>query len=384
MYRKRSNSPDVILLVITVLLVVFGILMIYSTSGAVSLKQHGNASYYLKKQMLWSLIGFIAMMAMMNVDYKKLRTLARPLLIISGIFLILALLKGFGLMAGGAQRWLKLGPLKFQPSELAKLAIIVYMAEALDRKQNKICDFKKGLVPYLVILGIFAGLIMMEPDLGTTVVIAGIVSAMLFMGGAKLAHMGTLVLTSLPVLFLMIFYSPYRMERIMAFFNPGNNPAGTGYQIGQSLIALGSGGVTGVGLGNGKQKLFYLPASHTDFILPIIGEELGFIGTMVIISLLITFAWRGMKISLHAPDLFGRLLAGGVTFMITLQAVINIGVVTSSLPTKGIPLPFLSFGGSSLVCNLLAVGVLLNISSQSESHYKHNTYLGSTEKVSRP
>jgi len=257
---------------------------------------------------------------------------------------------------------LRIGAVGFQPSELGKLALILYLADYLTRKQDKIKSFSRGFFPPMLVLGGMTGLILIQPDLGT-VVLLGIVSLiLLFVAGIRIIYLGGLVLFSLPALYFLISGVGYRQRRILAFLNPWQHATGAGYQIVQSFLALGSGGIKGVGLGESRQKLFYLPASYTDFIFSIVGEELGFIGTVSLVVLFLVFLWAGIRVAYQSPDLFGYLLGIGITVAISLQAIINIGVATGSLPTKGISLPFISFGGSSLLFNMMGVGLLLNIS----------------------
>lgn len=361
MIKEKLHRPDIFLFVVTMLLVVIGIIMVYSASAIVALERYNNSLVFFQKGLAWALLGMLGLFIMLRFDYHKLQKISRLLLIISGILLILVL-TGIFAEAKGAHRWIRLGPIGVQPSEIAKICLIIYLADLIDRRQSKIKNFSKGIMPALLILGIVCLLILKEPDLGTPILLTTVGCLMLLIGGARIWHIFSLFLMVLPVVYFAIVRTPYRMQRLMVFLNPWADPQKTGYQIAQSLVALGSGGFNGVGLGNGTQKLLYLPEPYTDFIFPIIGEELGFIGTSLVVILFILFVWRAAKIAVHAPDLFGNLLASGLTFMIGLQALINIGVVTASLPTKGLPLPFLSFGGSSLVCTMLGVGILLNIS----------------------
>lgn len=273
---------------------------------------------------------------------------------------------GVGVSKLGAQRWLNLGPLSFQPSEFAKLCLVVFTAYGLSRRPERITNFRQGMLPYLVIMGLAAGLILMQPDLGTAVTLAGTIVLMLFAAGASLVHLGALGVLGAGALALTIWTEPYRLRRFLAFLDPEKDPSGSGWHILNSLMSLGSGGLLGTGLGQGRHsKFLYLPERQTDFIFAVIGEELGFIGACLVILLFILFIWRGLKVAITSPDSFGSLLAAGIVSGVGIQAIINIGVVTSSLPVTGITLPFLSFGGTSLVFTLLGVGVLLNISRYS-------------------
>jgi cell division protein FtsW len=262
----------------------------------------------------------------------------------------------------GARRWLKLGPIGFQPSEMAKLVLIIFIADIIDRKQSKNKEFKKCVLPVLIITGIFSLLIYIEPDLGNTVILAVLFMVMLFVGGAKIRHLLSIILCAMPLLYIAVLRVGYRKGRLLAFLNPEDDIMGKGYHLYQSLIAFGSGGLFGKGLGASTSKLFFLPQPHTDFILAIIGEELGFAGVSVIIILFALILYRGIRIALGAPNLFGTMMAVGISSLIAMQTIINIAVVTACIPTKGLPLPFLSFGGSSLIFNLIGIGIMLNIS----------------------
>jgi cell division protein FtsW len=346
----------------TVMLLSIGIIMVYSASQVTAAERLDDTFYYLKKQMLWAIIGVLAMISVMNIDYWRYKKLAAPCLIVAFVLLIAVVLPGVGKSVKGAQRWLGVGMFTFQPSEIIKLALVLFMAWGLSRARDNIKIFSRGLLPYLVILALACGLILLQPDLGTAVAAAGTVYVMFFAAGARGKHLSYLALSGLGAVGLAIALEPYRLKRFLAFLNPWADPLGSGFHIIQALYALGSGGLFGAGLGKSHQKYFYLPEQHTDFIFAVLGEELGFIGGALVILLFILFIWRGFKIALCSPDPFASLLAVGITSMIGLQAVINIGVVTSSLPITGIPLPLLSFGGSSLVFTLIGIGILLNIS----------------------
>lgn len=306
------------------------------------------------------------MFLVMLFDYRKLRKYARPLLFISLFLLVLVLIPGIGREVSGARRWFRFKILSFQPSELASLAVLIYVADFIARKGEVIKNFLKGFLPPMCVLGVTALLILIEPDLGTTMALGVVVLIMLFVAGTRLSYLLSLILASLPALFVLLFSVPYRRARMLSFINPWADPKGTGFQIIQSQIALGSGGVFGVGLGHSKQKLFFLPAAHTDFIFSIIGEELGLIGTLGVIFLFVLFIRQGIKIIKNAQDKFGYFLALGLVLMITLKAVINIGVSCGVLPTKGLPLPFISYGGTSLMFDLVSVGILINIARTGE------------------
>ncbi|MDD5131319.1 MAG: putative lipid II flippase FtsW [bacterium] len=360
----QFHHPDLHMFVVTVALVILGLVMIYSSSAIFATQQYNNSWYFFQKQMLWALVGFVVFFMLIKTDYHVLQRYSRVLIITSVILLVLVLTGIFGREIGGAKRWISLGPLRFQPSELAKISLLIYIADYLDRKQSKMSKMIKGVAPILMVIGLICGLILIEPDMGTSVSLGVVCLGMLFVGGLSTWYLVSLIAMVIPVFGYLVVSKPYRMRRLMAFFDPWADPQNVGYQIIQSLIALGSGGFLGMGLGNSKQKLLYLPAAHTDFIFPIIGEELGFIGALSVVVLFFIFAWRGMKISFHAPDLFGSMLAGGITLMIVLQAIINIGVSCALFPTKGLPLPLVSYGGSNLAFTLASIGILLNISRQ--------------------
>ncbi|MBI5555687.1 MAG: putative lipid II flippase FtsW [Elusimicrobia bacterium] len=349
---------------VTVALVVFGLVMIYSASAIFASQQYNNSWYFFQKQILWAVVGFAGLFILLKADYHFLQRYSRVLIIISFSLLVLVLTGVFGREVGGAKRWIRIGPISFQPSELAKISLLIYIADYLDRKQSKLSKMLKGVAPILIVMGLICGLILIEPDMGTSVSLGVVCLGMLFVGGLSAWYVGSLILMAIPLSIYLVMSKPYRLRRLMAFFDPWSDPQHGGYQIIQSLIALGSGGFLGVGLGNSKQKLLYLPAAHTDFIFPIIGEELGFIGALSIVALFFIFAWRGMKIAFQAPDLFGSMLAGGITFMIVLQAIINMGVACALFPTKGLSLPLVSYGGSNLAFTLAGIGILLNISRQ--------------------
>jgi len=338
-----------------------GIVMIYSTSAIFAQERFGDGYYYLKRQALWVFIGLAAFAAAMNVDYHRLRAHSLTLVFASIALLALVFVPGVGRTAGGASRWIRMGPVNFQPSEFAKLAVVLYMADVMARKQRQIALFWKGLALPLALFGGMLCMIMLQPDLGTTILCALVIGILLFVAGVRMRLLLPLCLAALPAIYALVFSSDYRRRRILAFVNPWADPEGTGFQIIQSFIALGSGGVAGLGLAQSRQKFYYLPAAHTDFIFSIIGEELGILGAGAVVTLFLGLLVFGMRVCAKAPDLYGHLLALGIVSMLTLQALINIAVVTGSLPTKGLPLPFISFGGSSMIFNLFSLGVLMNI-----------------------
>lgn len=344
-----------------VVLLSIGIVMIYSTSAIFAQEKYGDSYYYLKRQAIWIALGLAAFACAVNTDYHSLREHSLTLFLLSIALCAMVFVPGIGRTAGGATRWLWLGGMSIQPSEIAKFALILYLADVLARKQRQIERFWRSIALPLVLSGVLLGLVILQPDLGTTILLALLVVIILFVAGVRLRLLLPLALAALPALYVLIFSSAYRRKRIVAFLNPWADPEGTGFQIIQSFIALGSGGITGLGLAQSRQKFYYLPAAHTDFIFSIIGEETGLFGAGLIVLLFATILVLGMRICWKAPDLYGHLLGLGIVSVISLQALINIAVVTGTLPTKGLPLPFISFGGSSMVLNLFAIGVLMNI-----------------------
>lgn len=343
-------------------LICIGIVMIYSSSGVYALEHYGHATYFVFRHMIFVGIGTVLTMGIMAMDYRMLQAWAKPLALISLGLLIFVLIPGIGSTSFGARRWFKLGPIHFQPSELAKMAVLIYTADFLARKQKEITFFRQGFLPPLLVMGIMSLCVLRQPDLGNAVLMTAIVFTLIFVAGAQWRHLLGLVGLTLPVLILLIVRVPYRMARIIAFLDPWKDRQGVGFQLSQSQIALGSGEIFGVGLGQSVQKLFYLPAAHTDFILSIIGEEFGILGTLTVVALFGAFIWQGARMAKRITNPFGYYLAVGIVVMLGFQAVVNIGVSIGALPTKGLPLPFISYGGSALIFHMMAVGLLLNIS----------------------
>lgn len=361
---NENQAPDYIIFLVVVLLMMIGLIMILSASSIRAQTLYRDSYYLFKHQLLWSMVGLVAMLFFANVDYHLYQRHARTILFVTIISLGLVLIPGIGKVAGGSRRWIDFGLFRLQPSELAKLGMAIYLAHYFSTKQEKINSFTRGVVPPLMVLGLVFGLVLIEPDLGTGISIAGTFFIMLFAAGVRISHLFLLVGASIPMLFFFIFSEDYRRDRLLSFLNPWADPLDTGYHIIQSLLALGSGGIFGVGLGQSRQKFLYLPEPGTDFIFAVLGEELGFIGTFLVVALFFLFVWRGLKVASSVPDMFGSMLAVGLTGMVIVQAVINIGVVTASIPITGITLPFISYGGTSLVIMLSGVGILLNISRQ--------------------
>lgn len=359
---SRRHGPDRILLGTIAALLLLGAVMVYSSGAVKGYIQYDDPYHYLKAELLWIGLGLAAMVAAMRIDLSLLRRFAMPALCLAIVLLIMVKIPGIGRKVNGADRWIGLGFMSFQPSEVIKLSMVLVMSHLLALNPHKIKLFRQGVLPILGLLGLIAGLIMLQPDLGTTLVVAGTTFCMLIAAGARTSHMMALGGAGLAMVVAAIAAAPYRMNRIFAFLNPWDDPSGKGYQTIQALLALGPGGLFGLGLGQSRQKFLYLPENHTDFIFAMIGEELGFIGATLVILLFFLFAWRGFRTAMTAPDPFSGLLAVGITSVISIQAMINMGVVSGVLPVTGITLPFLSYGGTSLVFTLLAVGVLINIS----------------------
>ncbi len=356
------KSLRISIVAIVTILISIGIVFIYSSSGVYAMQELGDRAYFLKRHVLFLFMSILAACGMMFVDYRRLRPAAKPMMIGTIVLLVLVLIPMIGQSSFGARRWFKVGVFHFQPSELAKFVMLIYAADFLARKRDAIKDFVEGFLPLICVVGINCLLVVRQPDLGNSILIASIVLIMMFVAGARLLHMGLLILASAPVVFLLVVKVSYRLKRIMSFLNPGQDVHGVGFQLFQSQIALGSGGIFGVGLGKSMQKLFYLPAAHTDFIFAIIGAELGLLGTLAVIILFGAFICQGARIAKRTQDPFGYYLSIGIVAMLGLQAVVNIGVSIGALPTKGLPLPFISYGGSALIFNMMAVGLLLNIS----------------------
>ena len=354
------------LLTISIVLVCIGIVMIYSSSSIYAWERYGDSFYFLKRHLSFLTVGVLFTFLAMIVDYRKFRKYSRGMLLIGIIMLVLVLIPGIGREVSGARRWFRFKFISFQPSEFANLAIIIYIADFICRKEDKIKMLVEGFLPPMCVLGAAVFFILLQPDLGTVIALGSVVLIMLFIAGVRGKYILTLILCSLPALYLLVFSVPYRRARILAFLNPWLDPKGTGFQIIQSQVAIGSGGLFGRGLGHSQQKLFYLPAAHTDFIFSIIGEELGLFGTLGIIILFMIFIQQGLKIIKNAQDKFGYFLGLGLVLMVSLKAIMNIGVSCGVFPTKGLPLPFISYGGSSLIFDMVSLGILINIARAGE------------------
>jgi cell division protein FtsW len=361
--RERPQY-DLPLLILTISLMGIGIVIVYSASAILAVDKFGDGYYFLKKQALFGAFAVVMMIVMMKVPYVLLKRMAYPILGVSLMLLILLLIPGIGYRVGGSTRWIRLLNLSFQPSEFAKLALIIFLAYFLEKKGDRMETFSTGFLPVLIISGAMISLVMLQPDFGVALFLAAMVLILLFVGGARVSYLAGSILASIPVVYLLISHVDYRYNRIVGFLKPWEDSSRSSFQIVQSLLALGSGGLFGTGLGGGSQKLFFLPAPHTDFIFSVIGEELGMVGATITLGLFALFTIRGIRIALLAEDPFGTFLGLGITAMISMQAIINMGVVLGLLPTKGLTLPFISYGGTSLLINAMGVGILLNISSK--------------------
>lgn len=359
-----SGRQDHLLLYATLGLVLLGLTSVFTSSTVMAMAQFQDPYYFVKRQVFYALLGLALLYIASRIPYQYWKPLVYPILLLSLISLILVFVPGIGAKVRGAARWLKLGPLTLQPSEFAKLALVIFLAYSLARKQEKMKYFAIGFLPHMLVAGIFILLILKEPDFGTAVTLALITFIMLLVGGTRVTYIFFASLAGLVLGTLAVLRDPKKFARILSFLDPWKHGQDVGYQLKQSLLAIGSGGLIGVGPGQSRAKLFYLPDAHTDFILAIYSEEFGLVGVLLLLALFTLVTIRGLRLSLRAPDAFGSYLALGLTLIISLQAAINMGVVTGILPTKGLSLPFLSYGGSNLLTNLLAVGILLNISGQ--------------------
>ncbi|HYG58104.1 MAG TPA: putative lipid II flippase FtsW [Symbiobacteriaceae bacterium] len=360
--QHSRREPDYTLIAVVALLLGIGIVMVYTSSTVMAEVDFKNPFHFLQRQVMWVIVGLASMWFFASIPPWTWQKYARPIVLVVIVLLVLVVIPGIGTYRLGARRWLW----GFQPSEFAKFAYIVFLSDYVSRRKD-LTGFMRGLLPPLLLLGLFFGLIMLEPDLGTSMTLGGTAFLMLFAGGASLWHLGGLGVLGAMGVFALAYIDRERWSRITTYLNPWADPTDSGYQIIQALLAFGSGGLFGVGLGRSRQKYFYLPERHTDMIFAVLGEELGFIGACLVLLLFFAFAWRGYRIAVQAPDKFTSLLAAGVTSLITLQAAMNIAVVTASIPSTGIPLPFLSYGGTSLLITMSGVGILLGVSRYSRS-----------------
>lgn len=366
--RRRRPAGDRLLLTIALFLGMVGLVMIYSASGILAGKNYQDSAFFLKRQFLWMGIALLSFLIVSRIPLDRLRGWVGPMTFLVFALLIAVLLPGIGSEVNGSRRWIRLGPAAFQPSEAAKLFTVIYLSHYVVKKGDRIRDFFEGLAPALVVIGLEVALILVEPDLGMTVTILALATLLLFVGGVSFKHLASLGLLMIPLVLYWIFKTPYRRDRVMSYLNPWSDPSASGFQMIQSYLALGSGGLFGNGLGEGRQKLFFLPEPHTDFIFALIGEELGLVGTLSLLLLYVFLLWKGTRIAWSVEDPFLRMLAIGTTLMMTMPAMMNMGVVTGLLPTKGLALPFVSYGGSSLLVNWVAMGLLYNVSRSAASY----------------
>ena len=368
-----SGKYDSLILTAVLMLTGIGIIMVYSAGSAIAIKNYGTEYFFLRKQFIFSLMGCIVMILFRNIPYQWYQRLVYPCLIVSLLLLISIFFPGIGHKAGGAIRWIRIMGISFQPSEITRFTIILYLAYSLTKKKDRISEFSIGIIPHAIIVGVFLILITMQPDFGSVVIIATLAFLMMFAGGVPIKYLFGCTLILIPTAYSLVINAPYRLKRILSFMNPWQHPTESGYQIIHSLMAFGSGGFWGTGLGKSYQKLFYLPEPHTDFIFSVIGEELGLIGVVVILALYVIIIWRGFYISLSIDDIFGSCLALGITMAVALQVCVNMSVTLGLLPTKGLTLPFLSYGGTSLICHMAIMGILMNIGAYTRNNQQQLT-----------
>jgi cell division protein FtsW len=363
--KANKQKPDQILTMTTFALILFGLVVLSSAGIAISQLRFGDPYYFFKHQLFFGVLpGLLLMYIVQKIDYHFWKKFAFLFFVINLIFLILVFIPGFGLNFQGASRWIKLGPFSFQPSEMLKLALILYLAAWLEGKKEKGADFFEGFVPFLAILGVVGFLIIKQPDMGTLGITVLIAMSVYFMSGARVQHLSMMFGLGMLAFLALVKFESYRMSRLLVFLHPELDPRGIGYQINQALLAIGSGGIFGLGLGHSRQKFNYLPEPVGDSIFAIIGEEIGLIGAMALVILFVIFAMRGLKIAKNAPDTFGKLIAVGITAWIIFQALINISAISGLIPLTGVTLPFISYGGTSIVFLMIGVGILLNISKK--------------------
>jgi len=376
----RKLAPDKWLFAATVGLALFGVVMVYSASAVLAQKENGNQFHYVLKQGVWVAIGFVVMLLAMQFNYQQLknRRLVYALLILCTIGLVSVF--GFG-SVNGAHRWIKLPGANLQPSEISKLSLIIFLAYFLEKRAGEEGDFWRTFVPCGVVTGFLAALVVIEPDFGTAMMLVLIFTVVIFTAGARVRHLALAAAPALIVAAGLLILVPWRLKRLMVFLDPWADQQGGGFQVVQSLIAIGSGGTNGLGFAQGKQKMLFLPFAHSDFIFAVVGEELGLVGALAVVAVFALFLWRGVRTALLAPDRFGMLLSLGIVTSIVAQALFNISVVLSLVPTKGIPLPFISYGGSSLVPTLAAVGILLNVSQHASGSLDVGLFETATNKL---
>ena len=359
---RDGLTVDKWMLLAVVGLLAVGVTMVLSTSYLYSQERYGDGTYFFRKQMIAMGAGAVALIACTMIPSALYRRFAYPLLALSFIILVLVLVPGVGVNRGGARRWIMFPGFAFQPSELAKLALVFYLAHSMAKKEQMIRSFSVGVLPHLMVFGLFAGMLLLEPDFGTALMLSMLLYFMLFIGGARVHHLIGTGLMALPVLIYVFTKADYRIRRLMSFLDPWSDAAGSGFHVIQSLIAFGSGQIWGRGLGESRQKLFYLPEAHTDFVFSVIGEELGLLGALAVLALFGVIITRGLQLTAKIEEPFDQYLAFGLTVLLGLQALIHMGVVMGLMPTKGLVLPFISYGGSAMVINLMEAGILLGLS----------------------
>ena len=358
---------DVKLMFPVLMLTAIGIIMVYSASSVLAFKKFGTDYFFLKKQALFAIAGLMALVGFRHFPYGYFKIMAYPLLIFALILLGAIFIPGLGYSAGGSARWLRFGGFTVQPSEFARLSMIIYLSYSIDKKSDNLSNFYIGFLPHVIVLGIFTTLLFLQPDFGSVVILSAITWFMLFVGGVRILHLVPSVLLLLPLAYIYMVSAEYRVKRLMSFWDPWQYPADGGYQIVHSLMAFGTGGIWGAGMGKSYQKLYYLPEPHTDFIFSVIGEELGLLGVLIILVMYALILWRGIKIAKNTDDNFGAFLATGITSAIGIQVCVNMGVTLGILPTKGLTLPFLSYGGTSLLVNMASMGILMNIGNRTSN-----------------
>jgi len=358
----RLNRPDAWLLIATAGLVGLGLVMVFNASYFFSEDTYGDPFLFFRKHLIALGVGLVALLVVSRVRLEWFERLAYPLFFGFALLLAMVLVPGIGVNHGGARRWIGFGPFNFQPSEFAKTAVVLFLARSIARKRDRMAEFSTGVLPHLVIVGVCILCIALQPDFGTAVILVLVLGLMLYGGGARVSHLVGLALAVVPLGVFALVHWPYRWRRILAFLDPWRYSQDIAFQLVQSLIAFGSGGLTGIGLGDSKQKMFFLPAAHTDFIFALIGEELGVCGALLVLTLFAVIGVRGFRVAMRHPDTFASMLAFGITLVILLEAVVNVGVVVGLLPTKGLALPFLSYGGSALIAVLVQVGILTALS----------------------
>lgn len=359
---RDSLAVDKWLLLAVAALLALGVTMVLSTSYLYSQERYADGTYFFRKQLIAMVVGSVALFVCSLVPSHLYRRFAYPLLAVTFILLVLVLIPGIGASRGGARRWIMLAGFAFQPAELAKLAIVFYLAHSMAKKEELIRTFSVGVLPHLLVTGVFAGMLLLEPDFGTALILTMLLYLMLFVGGARVHHLLGTALMAVPLLVYTLMTAEYRLRRLMSFMDPSSDPSGSGYHMMQSLIAFGSGQLWGRGLGESRQKLFYLPEAHTDFVYSVIGEEMGLLGALIVLVLFAVILVRGLRLTGRIEEPFDQYLAFGLTVLLGLQALIHMGVVMGLMPTKGLVLPFISYGGSAMVINLVEAGILLGLS----------------------